>query len=141
MEELHGTKIGGHSGVFRTLARIRLRFFWVGMVRDVKEFIGRCQTCQQVKVPSTKPHGLLQPLPIPRAIWEEVGMDFVTGLPKVAGYSVIVVVVDRLSKYCHLGAISAGYTAVTIAEYFIKQIVRLHGVPKTITSDRDKIFE
>lgn len=67
-------------------------------------------------------------------------MDFITGLPTVRGKSVIVVVVDRLSKYCHLRALSAGYTASFIADYFVQQIVRLHGVPKTITSDCDKIF-
>lgn len=114
-------------------------FFWVGMSKDVKDFIRR--VCQQIKVPTTKLSGLLQrPLAILSAIWEDQGMDFVTGLPTVGGKSVIVVVVDRLTKYCHLGALPAGYTAISVADYFINQIVRLHGLPKTITSDRDKIF-
>lgn len=67
-------------------------------------------------------------------------MDFVTRLPVVGGKSVIVVVVDRLTKYCHLGALLARFTAASVAEYFVQQIVRLHGIPKTITSDHDKIF-
>lgn len=67
-------------------------------------------------------------------------MDFITGLPLVKGHSVICVVVDRLRKYCHLGSMSAKYSAVTVAEYFVKQIVRWHGIPKSIVSDRDKVF-
>lgn len=89
------------------------------MVRDVREFIRSCHVCQQVKVPSTKPRGLLQPFPILSAIWEEVSMDFVTGLPPVAGKSVIVMVVDRLSKYCHLGLLLTSYMVASVAEYFV----------------------
>lgn len=69
-----------------------------------------------------KPMGLLQPLPIPMATWEDLSMDFVTGLPAVRGHMVIIVVVDRLSKYCHLGSLSANYSAMLVADYFIKRI-------------------
>lgn len=140
MTELHGTMMGGHSGVYRTLARIRLRFLWIGMTKDVRAFIRSCSVCQQVKVPSTKPGGLLQPLPIPMAIWDDISMDFIIGLPSVAGKAVIVVVIDRLSKYCHLGALPISYTGAGVAEFFVQKIVRLHGIPKSITSDWDKIF-
>lgn len=58
----------------------------------------------------------------------------------VGGKSVIVVIVDHLTKYCDLGMVSFGFTATSVAEYFVNQIVRLHGMPKTITSDCDKIF-
>lgn len=117
-EELHGTRIGDHSGVYRTWARIRLRFFWMGMTRDIKDFISRCQVCQQIKKPATKPIGLLQPLEILTAIWKNISMNFFTGLPSVGCKFVIVIVVDRLSKYCHLGALSAGYTASSVTEFF-----------------------
>lgn len=83
-----------------------------------------------------KPAGLLQPLPIP-----EITMDFITGLPTANNKSVIVVVVHRLSKYCHLGALTANYTPVTVAEFFIEAVVKLHGIPKTVTSDRDRVFQ
>lgn len=63
-----------------------------------------------------------------------------TGLPVVRGQSVIVVVVDRLTKYCHLGDLSVRYSATLVANYFINQIIRLHDIPKTIVSDRDKVF-
>lgn len=65
MEELHASNVRGHSGVFHTLTRIRLWFFWSGMAKDVKEFTRSCRVCQQVKIPTTKPSGLLQPLSIP----------------------------------------------------------------------------
>lgn len=111
-----------------------------GMNKFIKEFVAQCITCQQIKAIVLKPMGLLQPLPIPVAIWEDICMDFVTGLPAVRGHSVIIVVVDRLTKYCHLGSLPANYSATSATDYFIKQIIRLHGIPKTIVSDRDKIF-
>lgn len=85
-----------------------------------------------------KPAGLLQPLDIPTDIWEAVRMDFITGLSVVRGKLVITVVVDRLSKYCHLGALTTSYTAEEVAEFFLQQVVRLHGVPKSVVSDRDQ---
>ncbi|GAU40484.1 hypothetical protein TSUD_286390 [Trifolium subterraneum] len=73
-------------------------------------------------------------------IWEDVSMDFITGLPKSKGFEAILVVVDRLSKYSHFIPLKHPYTAKSIAETFCKEIVRLHGVPITIVSDRDPIF-
>lgn len=84
--------------------------------------------------------GLLQPLPIPVAMWEDLSMDFVTVLPPVKGQSVIVVVVDQLTKYCHLGSLLASYSTSLVVEHFIKQIIQLHGIPKTIVSDWDRVF-
>lgn len=110
------------------------------MTRFIKDFVAGCVTCQQVKIVPAKPLGLLHSLDIPTTIWEDISLDFITGLPTVRGHSVIIVVVDRLSKYCHFGSLPASYTAVSVAEYFVKQIIRLHGVPKKMVSDRDKIF-
>lgn len=129
LQELHGSNLGRHSGYFRTLYRVHQQFYWVGMTRFIKDFIAGCATCQQIKVTPAKPLGFLQPLEIPSAIWEEIGLDFITRLPTVKGQSVIIVVVDRLSKYCHLGSLAASYSASTVAEYFVKQIFRLHGIP------------
>lgn len=140
LDELHGTKGGGHSGYYRTLQRVRQKNFWYRMNKFVREFVAQCLVCQQVKILALKPMGLLQPLPIPIAIWEDLSMDFVTGLPVVLGHTVIIVVVDRLTKYCHLGSLPASYSAISVADYFIKQVIRLHGIPMTIVSDRDKIF-
>lgn len=77
---------------------------------------------------------------IPTAVWEDISLNFITRLPSVRGHSVILVVVDRLSKYCHLGSLPETYSAVLVARYFTEHIVRLHGIPKKLVSDRDRVF-
>lgn len=140
LKELHDSKIEGYSSYFRTLYRIRQRFYWVGMRKQIKKFVVECLTCQQIKIPADKPLGLLLPLNIPMAIWEEVSVDFITGLSPVQGHSVIIVVVDRLSKYCHLGSLPETYSTKAVANYFTENIVRLHGIPMKLVSDRDRVF-
>jgi len=84
--------------------------------------------------------GLLQPLTIPNQSWEEVSMDFITGLPKYEGKSVIMVIVDRLTKYTHFCALSHPFKASTFATTFMETVQKLHGIPNIIVTDRDPIF-
>lgn len=140
LDELHNSHAGGYSGYYRTLKRVRQSFMWKGMNKYVREFVAHCLVCQQIKSSALKPMSLLHPLPIPIAVWEDLSMDFVTGLPSVRGHTIIVVVVDRLTKYCHLGSLPASYSASSVADYFVKQIIRLHCIPKTVVLDRDKFF-
>jgi hypothetical protein len=84
--------------------------------------------------------GLLQPLPIPIAPFIDISMDFIEGLPKSEGKEVILVVVDRFSKYAHLIALAHPYSALTVTKVFMEHVYKLHGMPATIVSDRGSIF-
>lgn len=86
------------------------------------------------------PLGLLQPILIPAGAWEDISMDFIEGLPKIHGKTVIWVVVDRLTKFAHFVPLAHPYTAKTVAEAFVQEIFKLHGMPKFIISDHDPIF-
>ncbi|KAL0553952.1 hypothetical protein IC582_007856 [Cucumis melo] len=111
------------------------------MKREVADFVSRCLVCQQVKAPRQRPAGLLQPLSVPGWKWESVSMDFITGLPKtLKGYTVIWVVVDRLTKSAHFVPGKSTYTASKWGQLYMTEIVRLHGVPVSIISDRDAHF-
>ncbi|MCH79682.1 transposon Tf2-1 polyprotein, partial [Trifolium medium] len=140
LAEFHSTPQGGHSGFYRTYRRLAANVYWIGMKNTVQEFVKKCDVCQRQKYLASSPGGLLQPLPIPDRIWEDLSMDFITGLPKSKGYEAILVVVDRLSKYSHFIPLKHPYTAKVIAEVFIREVVRLHGIPLSIVSDRDPIF-
>lgn len=83
---------------------------------------------------------MLQPLPILTRVWSDVSIDFIEGLPISSGFSVILVVVDRLTKYAHFVALKHPYVALSVAKTFVAQIVRLHGIPTSIVSDRDRVF-
>lgn len=140
LEEFHGTPAGGHSDLLRTYRRLADSLYWVGMQKSSRDFVRACDVCQRQKYSATTPGGLLQPLPIPNAIWEDLSLDFITGLPKSKGYEVVLVVVDRLSKYSHFILLKHPYTTKSIAEVFMKEVVRLHGIPSSLVSDRDPIF-
>jgi hypothetical protein len=140
LEEFHCTPSGGHSGFLRTYRRLADSLYWVGMQRSIRDFVRACDVCQRQKYNATTPGGLIQPLPIPNAVWEDLSLDFVTGLPKSKGYEAVLVVVDRLSKYSHFILLKHPYTAKSIAEIFVREVVRLHGIPNSLISDRDPIF-
>ena len=111
------------------------------MKKDIAEFISKCLVCQQVKAEHQVPVGLLQPLSIPEWKWERITMDFVSGLPRTQrNHDAIWVIVDRLTKSAHFLAVRLDYTLERLAELYINEIVRLHGIPISIVSDRDPRF-
>ena len=140
LEEFHASKTAGHSGVLRTYKRLTQQFYWPTMYRDVQEFVARCEACQRTETEALTPAGLLQPLPIPCQVWDDITMDFIEGMPKSHGRDTIFVVVDRLSKYAHFLALTHPFTAKVVADTFVEGVVKLHGMPKSIISDRDPIF-
>jgi hypothetical protein len=107
------------------------------MKGDIAQFVAHCDTCQGIKVEHQKPAGLLQSLPIPVWKWDEIGMDFVVGLPKTRkGNDSIWVIVDRLTKVAHYLPVRTNYGGEKLAQLYVDNIVKLHGVPSRIVSDR-----
>jgi hypothetical protein len=133
---LHNSVIGGHSGRDITIARV-----WKGMRKDIQIFIQNCSTCQTCKSDYATSPGLSQPLSIPSQIWVDISMDFIEGLPPSVGKQItIFVVVDQLTKYAHFIPSGHPYTTLDVAQAFLDHVFKLHGMPSTITSDRDPIF-
>ena len=111
------------------------------MKNEVAEFVAACLTCQRVKAEHKYPGGELQKIELPEWKWEQITMDFVVGLPRTtSGKDSIWVIVDRLTKSAHFIAIKVTFSVEKLAELYVNQIVRLHGVPKAIISDRDGRF-
>ena len=81
LREYHAAPSAGHLGIDRTFKRLTAVFYWKGMRKEVKKFVESCFECQTTKYSTQKPGGLLQPLPIPLQVWEDVSMDFITSLP------------------------------------------------------------
>ena len=120
---------------------LKEKYWWYGLKKDVAEYVAICDTCQRVKAEHQRPAGLLQPMKIPEWKWEEVGMDFIVGLPRTQrGYDSIWVIVDRLTKVAHFLPVKTTYRGPKLAELYMERIVSLHGVPKKIVSDRGTQF-
>lgn len=107
---------GGNAGSMRTYARLVAQFYWQGMRADVKSYVRQCVTCQHAKISQRHPSGLLKPLPIPHQVWEDVSMDFIIALPMSKGFTIIFVVMDRLSKFGHFIPLKADINSSTVAE-------------------------
>jgi hypothetical protein len=131
---------GHRSGAPVTYRRIKQMFAWKDMKEGIHEFVQSCLICQQAKPDRSKTPRLLQPLSVSDAAWQIISLDFVEGLPQSDSANCVLVVVDELTKYAHFLKLRHPYTVVTVAKLFLDQIYRLHGMPQSIISNRDKIF-
>jgi hypothetical protein len=141
LEESHDIAVSGHMGEFKTLQRLKQLYYWPNMRRSVQKYISQCQSCQLNRGSNQLPIGLLQSLEIPGKRWETVTMDLITQLPVTKkGHDAIIVFVDKHSKMVHYAATTTKCTAENVARIFFDTVVRLHGIPKSIISDRDPRF-
>ena len=140
LTEYHATPTGGHAGVAKTVARLMTNFYWPGLRDDVSRFVAQCVDCQVTKYETKKLAGLLCPLPVPSQPWYDLSLDFITSLPAYRGNTVILVVVDRFSKGIHLGMLPPSHSALTVAKLFLDIVVKIHGMPRSLVSDRDPLF-
>ncbi|KAL0409540.1 UNVERIFIED_CONTAM: Transposon Ty3-G Gag-Pol polyprotein [Sesamum radiatum] len=141
LQEAHNAPYAMHPGIVKMYQNLRPYYWWQTMKKDVAEFVAKCMTCQQVKAEHQAPAGKLRPLSIPEWKWEKITMDFVVGLSRTfRKHDAIWVIVDRLTKSAHFLPTRQGDSLDKLAELYVAEIVRLHGVPVSIVSDRDPRF-
>jgi len=139
--ECHSSHFVGHLGREKTLKLVSRYFSWPKMHLSVKHFVKHCDSCQRNKSRNEKPGGWMMPTEIPDGPWQWVTMDFITQLPVTArDHSAIFVMVDKFTKMVHLAPCKDTTSAVEVAQLFRENVVRFHGTPAHIITDRDTRF-
>ena len=137
--EFHDASMAGHPSVNRTIARVLSKFYFPDARVFVKNYVDECIICKRAKAIQQN-KAAIDPLPVPSHPWHTCGMDFITSLPLCSGFDSVLVVVDHLTRLAHFIPCSSTITASETADIFVKDIIRLHGIPRTIISDRDPLF-
>jgi hypothetical protein len=141
LNEAHLSRYSIHPRSTKMYHDLKQHYWWTKMKIEIARYVARCDTCRRVKAIHMKAAGPLQSLPIPAWKWEDISMDFIVGLPRTAkGYDSIWVIIDRLTKIAHFLPVKVKYPVIAYAKLYIARILSLHGVPKTIVSDRGPQF-
>jgi hypothetical protein len=141
LDEAHLSRYSIHPGSTKMYQDLKQHYCWTKMKIEIARYLARCDTCRRVKAIHMKTAGPLQSLPIPTWKWEDISMDFIMGLHRTAkGFDSIWVIIDRLTKIAHFLPVKISYPVLTYAQLYIARILSLHGVPKTIVSDRGPQF-
>jgi hypothetical protein len=135
---LHPTT--GHFDFTKTCEWVKRSFFWDDMKKYIHTFVVECDTCQHNKGEIVKSPGTLQPLSIPPTIWIDISMDFIVGLPKSRNKLVMMVVMDCISEYAHLYSLQHPFTTSIMAQIFMDNIFKIHGMPHSLVFDCDPTF-
>ncbi|GBG73111.1 hypothetical protein CBR_g12827 [Chara braunii] len=140
--EFHDQAAAGHMGFHKTLARVSRLSVWPKRKDFVKDYVAECPTCQEVNSANHLPYGLLQPLPIPEGRWQSISMDFIGPLrpPTPRGHDAILVFVNRFTKRARFVPCRYAISACEVADIVFDRVVRDHGLPLSIISDRDPRF-
>jgi Integrase zinc binding domain/Integrase core domain len=140
MAWMHDSQVGGHSGVLGTYQRAKKFFYWPKMKEQILAHVKKCDVCQLNKHENKPPPDLLDPITIPEGAWQVITMDFISRLSRSEGKEVIMVIIDKFTKFCHFIPLSHPYTFTEVARAFLENIYKLHGLPIKIVTDRDPIF-
>jgi hypothetical protein len=141
LDRPHLSKFPMHPRSNKMYHDLRSLYWWTRMKREITKYVSKCDTCQRIKASNLKTPGTLQPLPIPSWKWEDISMDFIIGLPKTSRHhDSIWVIVDRLTKTTRFLPAHTTYQTQTYEEMYIDRVIFLHGVLKTILSDRGTQF-
>ena len=141
IRECHDSATAGHLGRDKTIEQMQRRFFWHGMTTRVGEYVTTCDACQRNKPSQRLTPGLLMPIASPTRAAHTWTMDLITQLPKSrSGNDAIVVWVCKFSKLRHYAACKTAIAAPALARLFLSTVVRHHGLPECIISDRDPRF-
>jgi len=141
IHEVHDTPTGGHMGLQKTLRRLWNICWWPGMKSRIADYVHGCTACAATKTSNQKPAGLLHPLPIPGKPWQHIGIDFVGPLPMTSDFfNSVLVVTDKFSKMAHFIPTTINVDAKQTARLLIDNVVKFHGLPEAIISDRGTQF-
>lgn len=110
------------------------------MKADVRRSVAKCEVYQHVKYDATSLARSLQSLSIPPRVWEDISLDFILGLPKVACVDTTFVVIDGLTKYDNFIVLRHPFTTKDVDGIFVQKVARLHGYPRISISNNDRLF-
>jgi hypothetical protein len=141
LDEAHLSQYSIHPRSTKMYQDLKQHYWWTKMKIEIARYVARCDTCRRVKAIHTKTAGPLQSLPNPTWKWEDISMDFIVGMPKTAkGFDSIWVIVDRLTKIAYFLSVKIDHPVAVYAQLYNARILSLHGIPKTIVSDRRPQF-
>jgi hypothetical protein len=135
LKEHHDTTLAGHPGQHRMHENIFRQFWWPTLRKDIRQYIEGCSLCQRMKIRHRPPPTTLQPSEIPTHNWQRISVDMIGPLPKSGEYDAILVIVDYLTKMGHFLPITITATSTTVAQAYIDNVFKLHGMSESMTSD------
>jgi transposase InsO family protein len=136
----HDSRIAGHPGRWKTLELVSRNYWWPQMSRYIGQYTSTCDLCLRTKVQRRSPLGELHPIPVPEVRWEKISVDFIVELPEAHGYDAVMCVVDSLSKRAHFIPTNTTITSLGTARLFLANSWKLHGLPRSVISDRGPQF-
>ncbi|UYV61797.1 K02A2.6-like, partial [Cordylochernes scorpioides] len=141
LRSLHDNPTAGHLGLAKTHDRIRRKYFWPGLLRSIRKYVGHCRECQRRKHAPLRPPGLLQPIPPTSVPFQRVGIDLLGRFPiSHLGNKWIIVCTDYLTRYAITRALPSA-DAQQVAKFVLEDVVLKHGAPREIITDRGRVFQ